>query len=75
MNRVKFVSSLLFLAVALLASANPAAAGVQNVKVVTDASPDYTDIPSMIRSEVAAAPKAAPIIMPRCTATFTPPMT
>ena len=50
MNRVKFVSSLLFLAVALLASANPAAAGVQNVKVVTDASPDYTDIPSMIRS-------------------------
>lgn len=37
------------LAVALLALGSPARAQVCNVKVVTDASPDYYDLPGMVR--------------------------
>src|SRR5437588_4147055 len=35
---------------ALLLTAGAARAGVYNVKVVTDASPDYSDLPSLVHS-------------------------
>ena len=40
----------------LLALAMPAQAEVCNLRVVTDASPDYTDLPSMIHSITARWP-------------------
>ncbi|NLC55678.1 MAG: hypothetical protein GX774_02430 [Armatimonadetes bacterium] len=40
----------------LLALAMPARAEVCNLRVVTDASPDYTDLPSMIHSITARWP-------------------
>src|SRR3954447_6168805 len=40
-------------AVALLLAAGAVRGQVCNVKVVTDASPDYTDLPSMVRSMTA----------------------
>ena len=44
------VSRLLVMAAALLAFALPARAHVYNLKVVTDASPDYSDLDSLVHS-------------------------
>ncbi len=46
----------LLVLVAVLLIASPAAAEVCNLKVVTDASPDYSDLPSMVRSITANWP-------------------
>jgi len=53
------MSRLLSLAAVLALLAVPAAAEVCNVKVVTDASPDYYDMPSMIRSITGKWPTTA----------------
>ncbi len=49
----------ILLAVVLLGAASSARAEVCNIKVVTDASPDYTDMPSMIRSITGKWPTTA----------------
>ena len=40
----------ILLAAAVLASVSPAYAQLANLKVVTDANPDYSDMESMVRS-------------------------
>src|ERR1035437_64586 len=46
----RWSAHVLLLAAASLAAVTPAYAQLANIKVVTDANPDYTDMESMVRS-------------------------
>src|ERR1035437_8746023 len=46
----RWSARVVFLAAATFAAANPAHAELANIKVVTDANPDYSDMESMVHS-------------------------
>ena len=50
LNRPKLLNEFCLALLGVLLGGAPLSAGVYNLKIVTDASPDYSDMPSMIRS-------------------------